>query len=149
MDLPKNSHDISVARSYGDLRENFEYQAAKDLQRHLLQRQAEMQMELKQIKGTDFNDATADKVGPGTTVVLRMADNSHRTYSILGEWDSARHLNIISNKTRLALCLEGKVAGDQVQIPSQDGEEAAVVEAVLPLDPAVRDWISSPPEESL
>jgi len=148
VDLPKNSHDISVARSYGDLRENFEYQAAKDLQRQLLQRQAEMQLELKQIKGTDFNDATSDKVGSGTTVVLRLADNSHRTYSILGEWDSASRLNIISNKTRLALCLEGKKAGDPVQIPSQDGEESAVIESVLPLDAAVREWISSPPEES-
>jgi len=147
-DLPKNSHDIAVARSYGDLRENFEYQAAKDLQRQLLQRQSEMQLELKQIKGTDFADASCEKVGPGTTVALRMADGSTRTYTILGEWDSNSQLNIISNKTRLALCLEGKKAGDPVQIPSQDGEESAVIESVLPLDAAVREWISSPPEES-
>jgi transcription elongation GreA/GreB family factor len=71
VDLPKNSHDIAVARSYGDLRENFEYQAAKDLQRQLLQRQAEMQIELKTVKGTDFADAPCNKVGSGTTVVLR------------------------------------------------------------------------------
>jgi transcription elongation GreA/GreB family factor len=147
VDLPKNSHDIAVARSYGDLRENFEYQAAKDLQRQLLQRQAEMQLELKQIKGTDFGDMPFDKVGIGTTAVLLMADGSRRTYTILGEWDSDSSLNIISNKTRLALVLEGKAAGDAVLIPAPGGEEPAQVEAVLPLDETIRTWIKSRPEE--
>lgn len=147
VDLPKNSRDIAVARSYGDLRENFEYQAAKDLQRQLLQRQSEMQLELKQIKGTDFADAPLDKVGPGTTVVLRMADGSSRTYTVLGEWDSDGQLNIISNKTRLALCLENKAVGDTVLIPAHGGEESATLEAILPLDETIRTWIALKPEE--
>ena len=147
-DLPKNSHDIAVARSYGDLRENFEYQAAKDLQRQLLQRQSEMQLELKQIKGTDFADASCEKVGPGTTVVLRMADGSARTYTVLGEWDSDSQLNIISSKTRLALCLENKAVGDAVLIPAHGGEEPATIEAIRPLDEAIRAWIAFKPEES-
>ena len=147
VELPKNSHDIAVARSYGDLRENFEYQAAKDLQRQLLQRQAEMQLELKQVKGSDFHDAPTDKVGIGTTVVLRMADGSHRSYTVLGEWDSDSKLNIISNKTRLALVLEGKKSGDSALIPAPGGEESAQIEAVLPLDENIRAWIKSKPEE--
>ena len=148
VDLPKNSHDIATARSYGDLRENFEYQAAKDFQRQLLQRQSEMQLELKQIKGNDFGDAPHDKAGPGTTVVLLMADGSRRTYTILGEWDSDGQLNIISNKTRLALCLENKAAGDAVMIPAPGGEEAAQIEAVLPLNEAIRAWITAQPGEN-
>jgi transcription elongation GreA/GreB family factor len=148
VDLPKNSNDIAVARSYGDLRENFEYQAAKDFQRQLLQRQAEMQLELKQVKGTDFADAPYDKAGPGTTVVLRMADGDHRTYTILGEWDRDEHLNIISNKTRMALCLEGKSAGESLLLPSANGEIPAQIEAVLPLDETVRTWIRSQPGET-
>ena len=148
VDLPKNSHDIATARSYGDLRENFEYQAAKDFQRQLLQRQSEMQLELKQVKGTDYGDAPHDKAGPGTTVVLLMADGTRRTYTILGEWDSDGQLNIISNKTRLALCLENKAAGDPVMIPAHGGEEAALVEAVLPLDENIRAWITAQPGES-
>ena len=108
-----------------------------------------MQLELKQVKGTDFSDAPYDKVGPGTTVVLRMADDTRRTYTILGEWDSDGGLNIISNKTRLALCLENKAAGDAVLVPAHGGEEAAHIEAVLPLDETIRTWIMSPPKESV
>jgi len=148
VDLPKNSHNIAVARSYGDLRENFEYQAAKDLQRQLLQRQAEMQIELKTVKGTDFADAPCNKAGSGTTVVLRMADGSNRTYTILGEWDSDGARNIISNKTRLALCLENKAVGDTVSVPAQGGEETAVIEAIRPPDAAVKEWIASSPGET-
>jgi transcription elongation GreA/GreB family factor len=149
VDLPKNSNDIAVARSYGDLRENFEYQAAKDFQRQLLQRQAEMQLELKQIKGTDFADAPIDKAGPGTTVVLRLPDGSSRTYTILGEWDRDERLNIVSNKTRMALCLDGKAVGETVMLPSATVEEPAQIEAILPLDEAIRTWIRTQPGESV
>ncbi|MEI7898686.1 MAG: GreA/GreB family elongation factor [bacterium] len=147
VDLPRNSNDISVARSYGDLRENFEYQAAKDLQRQILQRQADMQLELKQVKGTDFADAPYDKAGPGTTVVLRMLDGTRRTYTILGEWDRDESLNIISNKTRMAHCLDSKTVGEPVMLPSANGEETAWIEAVLPLDETIRTWIRTPPGE--
>jgi len=147
-ELPKNSHDIAVARSYGDLRENFEYQAAKDLQRQLLQRQAEMQVELQQVKGTDFADTPCDKVGPGTTVSLVLADGSRRTYTILGEWDRDERLNIISCKTRLALNLEGKMPGETVSVPSHAGDETARIETVQPLDETVQAWIKSHPEQT-
>ncbi len=148
VELPKNSRDIAVARSYGDLRENFEYQAAKDFQRQLLQRQSEMQLELKLVKGSDFAGIPCTKVAPGTTVVLRMADGSSRSYTILGEWDRDEGLNIISNKTRLALCLEGKAAGDSARIPSTSGEEEVLVETILPLSDAIAEWIRSTPVET-
>jgi len=149
VELPKNSRDIAIASSYGDLRENFEYQAAKDLQRQLLQRQTEMQLEIKLMKATDFSDIPADKVAPGTTVLLRMADGSSRTYTILGEWDRDENLNIISSKTRLALNLEGKIRGDSVSIPSPTGDEIAQLEEILPLNEAIRTWINTQPEETI
>jgi hypothetical protein len=43
VDIPANSKEIAVARSYGDLRENFEYKAAKDMQRVLMARRAELE----------------------------------------------------------------------------------------------------------
>jgi transcription elongation GreA/GreB family factor len=148
VEMPKNSRDIEVARSYGDLRENFEYQAAKDYQRQLLQRHEELQQELKLVKGTDFADAPADRVGPGTTVDLRLPDGSLRTYTILGEWDRDERLNIISSKTRLALNLEGKARGDTALLPNPSGDETALIEAIRPPDETVREWIRSNPEET-
>jgi len=147
VDLPKNSNDIAVARSYGDLRENFEYQAAKDYQRQLLQRQSELQLELKQIKGTDFSTIPHDKAGQGTTVVIRTEAGDEHTYTILGEWDRDEHLNIISCRTRMALALEGKRAGETTTIPVLGGEASATVLAVQPLSDTIRQWINTPPEE--
>jgi len=147
VDLPKNSNDIAVARSYGDLRENFEYQAAKDYQRQLLQRQSELQLELKQVKGTDFSGILHDKVGPGTTVELRTDEGEQRTYTILGEWDRDEQLNIISSRTRMAQALEGKRAGEKASIPVPGGEAPATVTAIHPLSEVIRHWITTPPEE--
>ena len=148
VEMPKNSKDIAVARSYGDLRENFEYQAAKDFQRQLLQRQSELQAELKQVKGTDFSNVPHDKAGPGTTVTLRMEDGEVRTYTILGEWDRDEALDIISSRTRMALALEGKRPGEAAMIPVLGGEAAATVESVGPLSEAVRNWMNTQPEET-
>lgn len=147
VDLPKNSNDIAVARSYGDLRENFEYQAAKDYQRQLLQRQSELQLELKQVKGTDFSNIPYDKVGQGTTVVIRTEADEERTYTILGEWDRDENLNIISCRTRMAMALEGKRAGETVTIPVLGGESSATVIGVHSLSDTIRQWINTPPEE--
>lgn len=147
VDLPKNSNDIAVARSYGDLRENFEYQAAKDYQRQLLQRQSELQLELKQVKGCDFSGLPYDKAGQGTTVVIRTAEGEERTYTILGEWDRDEELNIISCRTRMALALEGKRAGETTTIPVIGGEAQATVIAVHALSDTIRQWINTPPEE--
>lgn len=147
VDLPKNSNDIAVARSYGDLRENFEYQAAKDYQRQLLQRQSELQLELKQVKGTDFSGLPYDKAGQGTTVVILTAEGEERTYTILGEWDRDEELNIISCRTRMAQALEGKRAGETTTIPVLGGEAQATIIAVHSLNDTIRQWINTPPEE--
>jgi transcription elongation GreA/GreB family factor len=145
VEMPRNSNDIAVARSYGDLRENFEYQAAKDYQRQLLQRQAEMQLELEIVKGTDFEGVCAGKVAPGTTVALKLADGAEKTFTILGEWDRDEQLNIISNKTTMAMSLFGKKTGDSAIIPSSEGEIEARVTDVRPLSDEIRAWIAATP----
>ena len=60
--MPQNNRDIAEARSYGDLRENFEYQAAKQQQATLLQRLSVMDADLRQVKGSDFAGAATDTV---------------------------------------------------------------------------------------
>jgi len=149
VDLPKNSNDIAIARSYGDLRENFEYQAAKDYQRQLLQKQAEMQQELELIKGSDFANVSTEKVAPGTTVALLTEDGVKKSYTILGEWDRDEELDIISNKTRMAECLLGRKAGEKVTIPGSGGEQNAEILAITPLSQAITNWIAATPEPTV
>src|SRR4030095_11237519 len=69
--IPQNRQDIQIARSYGDLRENFEYKSAKEQQRVLMRRKSELERDLARARGTDFADVAGDKVAIGTTVKLR------------------------------------------------------------------------------
>ena len=145
VDIPKNAHDIDVARSYGDLRENFEYQSAKDEQRALLQKQTLMQKDLETVKAVDFADVSADDVRPGTTAIIRTESGEERSYTILGEWDNDFALGIISNKTRLAQNMMGKKAGDTFELPDSEGSiSTATIVAVQPLSGEIRTWIQIP-----
>jgi transcription elongation GreA/GreB family factor len=145
VDIPKNAHDIDVARGYGDLRENFEYQSAKDEQRALLQKQTVMNEELNAVKATDFADVAADEVRPGTTVTIATEDGGELVYTILGEWDNALERNIISNRTKLAQNMLGKKPGDTFELPDAEGHVTnATIKNIAPLSDDVRAWIAAP-----
>jgi transcription elongation GreA/GreB family factor len=141
IDIPRNSKEIGVARSYGDLRENHEFKAAKEMQTLLLRREAELKEMLLEVKPTDFEGFPHDAAGIGTAVVLRHGDGTVERYVILGEWDRDEELGIISCTTRLAEALAGRRAGELVQVPSDGGEVEVRIESVSPLDDAIRDWI--------
>jgi hypothetical protein len=64
--IPANSKEIAVARSYGDLRENHEYKAAKEMQKILMRRKGELESQLVRARGTDFANPRTDVVSIGT-----------------------------------------------------------------------------------
>ena len=114
--IPANSQAIEAARELGDLRENAEYQMAKDEQKILLARQADLQTDLMRAKPTDFTDAPADAVGIGSVVNLSNPDLGERQkYVILGAWDSDPDNNILSYLTPLGQKLLGKKVDDVVE----------------------------------
>lgn len=139
-DIPKNSRDIGVARSYGDLRENFEYKTAKEQQGILMHRSAELELDLKTVHGTDFANVVPDAAGMGTTVLLQMADGRTLTYNILGEWDQDTEKNIISCSSKLGKVLAGHRAGDDFEIPGDKGGEKCRLVEVRALSEAVLAW---------
>lgn len=144
VEIPANTRDIATARSYGDLRENAEYQFAKDHQRVLLSRQDEMARRLKALKVADFSNVSTDTVAPGTRVTLK-TDKGELVYTILGELDSDETLNIISCRTRLAAALLGKRTGDAVELPAEKGVLRATVTGISVMDDAVRAWLADIP----
>ncbi len=146
VDIPNNSKEIAAARAHGDLRENFEYQAAKDAQGLLMRRQAELQQMLAQVVPTDFDKVTTDQVGPGTGVRLRYADGREEQYYILGVWDRDEALGIISCESKLARALEGVGVGAEVTVPAEHGEAQCTVVAVSELTPPVRAWLQAIPD---
>ena len=150
VEIPKNREDIAYARGLGDLRENFEYQSAKDTQRVLLTRREEMDADLQMMHGSYFADEDTDfsVVGTGVHVVLTRADGSELAYSILGEWDSDEELGILPNRSKLATILAGKKVGEKATIPTVNGEVEVTVKAIEHLPANVREWIGTAPEQT-
>ncbi|MEI8314932.1 MAG: GreA/GreB family elongation factor [Verrucomicrobiota bacterium] len=121
--IPENSKDIGVARSYGDLRENFEFKAAKDLQKMLMRRRAELEILLSRAQGTDFADTKTDIVGIGTTVtVTDTATSKSHVFHVLGAWDSDPAHGIISYPAALAQAMFNKKTGDTVEAADENGK---------------------------
>ncbi|MEO0106458.1 MAG: transcription elongation factor GreA, partial [candidate division WOR-3 bacterium] len=118
VEIPENKKEISRAREYGDLSENFEYKAAKERQDQLYQRLRTLESELQKAKIIDFNNVDTSKVGIGTKVILKnFQEDSILEYTILGPWDSDLSKNIISYESPLAkdILLEKRV-GDKIKL---------------------------------
>jgi len=137
VEIPENSKEIEVARSYGDLRENAEFKYAKERQGLLMAQGAQLAEDLERVKPTDFADVSIGSVCSGCGVELVYEGGNTETFYILGVWDQDEALSIISSETRLAKALMGHVAGDQVEIPAGECE----IKAIHPLSEAVRLWI--------
>ena len=125
--IPQNVKDIAVARSYGDLRENFEYKASKQQQVVLNKFRIDMEKELTIAQGTDFSGADISGVNIGTVVVLVTADGSEETYTVLGAWDSVPEEKIVSYLSDIGQALIGEKPGATVEIKDLETEKMQVV----------------------
>lgn len=142
VDIPANAKEISVARSYGDLRENFEYKAAKEMQSVLMARRAELESMMTRVRPTDFSEAPKGMAGVGATVVLKYLDGHTEHFHILGEWDQQVEKRIISSSTRMAKALAGKKPGEKALVPAAEGAEIeCVLQAVEELPAEIKEWV--------
>jgi transcription elongation GreA/GreB family factor len=113
--IPANSKEIAIARSYGDLRENHEYKAAKEMQKLLMRRKSELEAQLVRSRGTDFANVKTDVVSVGTLVqVTDLNANNAERFTILGAWDSDPEKGVISYLTPVAQSLLNKKPGEEV-----------------------------------
>ena len=139
-DIPKNSKEIALARSYGDLRENFEFKAAKEMQAVLLSREAELVAMLDEVTPADFSIFPHDRVGVGTGVTTEYENGRQETFYILGDWDRDEELGIISSTTKMAEALLGQPVDATVRVPAEDGEVSARITNVSPLTEEILAW---------
>ena len=139
--IPENTKEISVARSYGDLSENFEYKAAKQMQAVLVRRRSELEQALQNARGTAFENPDTSRVSIGTIVTVRdKTSKKQETYTILGAWDGDPDRNIISYQTAIGQALLGRKAGETVALPNGEFEIISIEPA--PVDKPVPEAVN-------
>lgn len=120
--IPANSKEIAIARSYGDLRENHEYKAAKEMQKLLMRRKGELETMLVRARGADFTNAKIDVVGIGTRVkTTEMGSQNPEAFTILGAWDSDPDHGVISYLSPVAQALLNHKPGEEVEFEMDGG----------------------------
>ncbi len=129
--IPANSKEIAIARSYGDLRENHEYKAAKEMQKILMRRKSELESQLVRARGTDFANVKTETVGIGTIVkITDLESQSSEQYTILGAWDSDPAQGVISYLTPVAQALLNHKVGEEIEIPVESIKKHYRIESI-------------------
>lgn len=147
--IPENSKEIGVARSYGDLRENFEFKAAKEMQAVLMRRKQELEAMLHRARGTNFENPDLSQVSIGTVVTLQeVGSGKEETYTLLGAWDSDPDRGVISYQTAIGQALLGRKIGDVVGLSTDQGTGEFTIVALKPAPVDVVPLESVAPEEA-
>jgi transcription elongation GreA/GreB family factor len=121
VEIPANSKALQAAREMGDLRENFEYKAARSRAEYLSARVGEVSDELSRVRVLDPKTVDVKAVHVGTKVALSNGD-ARREVTILGPWESAPEHGIYSNQSDVAKALIGRAAGEIVSFMGNDYE---------------------------
>ncbi len=118
-ELPK---EILRARSHGDLSENAEYHAAKERQRLVDARLAQLKQRLRELSMIDLSRIPRDRVGLGSTVVvLDVARGEEITYKLVTSEEADASAGRISTASPIGRSLLGKAVGDTVRVQSPNG----------------------------
>lgn len=115
---------IKVARGYGDLSENAEYDAAKEEQAIVEARIADLEATLKVARIIDDNDLSQDTVSIGMRVkILALGDDEDEAeeYDITGSTEADMDYNRISDESPVGAALVGHKAGDEVAVTLPNG----------------------------
>ena len=103
---------IAEARSYGDLSENSEYDAAKNEQAKLYGRIAEIEDILAHAVIIEDENAASGRVGLGCTVVVENADGVQFEYRITGSQEANPMEHKLSDDSPFGRAIVGKAAGE-------------------------------------
>lgn len=108
---------IKVARSFGDLSENAEYDAAKNEQAFMEGRIMELENTLRNAQVVSEDESPVDVVTVGSSVVLRDEKSGREmTYHLVGSSESDPIKGHISNESPVGKALFGRKVGETVKI---------------------------------
>ncbi|MFV0414575.1 MAG: transcription elongation factor GreA [Oscillospiraceae bacterium] len=112
---------IKVARGYGDLSENSEYDEAKNEQGMVESRIAELEAMLKNIRVIDEDELSTEHVMVGSRVTICDEDGDEDSYDIVGSTEANASQGKISDESPIGGALMGHGAGDEVEVHLPSG----------------------------
>jgi len=125
---PRIIEAIAEARSHGDLSENAEYHAAKDLQSHNEGRIAELEDQLSRVEIIDVSKLSGATVKFGARVTLVDEDTEEKkVYQIVGDLEADVKDGRISISSPIARALIGKKKGDTVEVTAPGGSRSYAI----------------------
>ena len=113
---------IKIAREFGDLSENSEYDDAKNEQALLEAKIQDIENMLRVAKVVDDDEVSTRKVGIGTQVTVHDFEfDEDITYGIVGATEVDMKNNKISNESPVGKALIGAKKGDEVDVETPGG----------------------------
>ena len=124
IERPKISEAIAEARAHGDLKENAEYHAAKELQGLIESKINEIESALANAQVIDVKDIPeTGRVVFGSTIQIYDIDNDKEiTFKIVGNLETNPDKGDISIDTPIARGLVGKFVEDEIIIETPSGK---------------------------
>lgn len=120
---PEVIERIKVARGYGDLSENSEYEAAKDEQAFIEGRISTVETMIRYAEIVDSAKVDKDEVSLGKVVTFQeIGEEDPETYTIVGTAEADPFSGKISNESPIAQALIGRKVGETITIPLPVGE---------------------------
>ena len=118
---------IAEARSYGDLSENSEYDAAKNEQAKLYGRIAEIEDILSHAVIIEDENEAPGRVGLGCTVVVEDENGKQATYRITGSQEANPMLGKLSDDSPFGRAAVGKAPGETFMVNAPAGSYEMLV----------------------
>lgn len=131
IDRPAASRAIAEAREKGDLKENAEYDSAKEAQGMLEARIKQLEGIIANAKIVDPNTIDTSKVAVLTKVTItNLANKKVMTYQIVGQKEADLKLGKISASSPIGSGLLGKAVGEIAEISTPTGIIKFQVDAI-------------------
>jgi transcription elongation factor GreA len=122
---------IKIARSFGDLSENSEYDSAKEEQAFVEGRITTLENMIRNAKIIQEDEVSKDAVSLGRTVTfVELPDGDEESYTIVGSAEADPFEGKISNDSPIAKSLMGKKVGDEVSVQTPGGEMSVRITSI-------------------
>jgi transcription elongation factor GreA len=129
---PRASKAIEIARAHGDLKENAEYDSAKEEQGKMEARIRQLEAMLRDAKVGEA--PSADAVAAGLVVTTVDEDDDEETFLVGSREDRPEGLNVVSASSPLGQALMGAKVGETRSFEAPAGEFKVTVKGIRPLD---------------